>query len=259
MVQFTGHPIVDYGRVSLRCMSDDGDDLSTAVAQLSDLLCADPEGTARLYSAYLPNSVFSNPGSSKTREQDIRLFLQTLLHMTGRRGKGNFVCSLCGALCPEDAILHARKDKIPFLLGDINFYPLLASGLSVCALCGLAVVAALPAMMQAASTFLFMHVQDQSALAGIIQRNLSVVRAHALARQLQLHNYPDARSPEAALLRALYELLTQDYSAYLRLERSRYPKTLWSIRSGNRTDDTRINYLSVPHRVLVFLDKLVNY
>jgi len=258
-IQFTGHPVVDYGLVSLRYLAGSEGDLSSAVSQLITLLTTDLEGTVRVFSGYLPNSVFSNPSAKATRKQDISSFLSTLQHMVSRRGTGDLVCSICGCFCPDDALLHARKDRLPFLYGDANFYPLLAPGLELCGLCALAVVAALPAMMQAGNTFLLMHVQDEKAALGLAKQAIDTVRANVLAGHFALHSYPSVRTPEAALLYSLHDLLTKSYADYLYLEHSRYPKTLWSVRSGNQTDDVRIEYLTIPHAVLVFMDRVVDY
>lgn len=258
-IEFTGHPVVDYGLVSLRSLAGSSGDLADAVRQLGDLLTADLDGTAREYTAYLPNSVFSNPSTRATRQQDILAFLETLQLLAGKRGSGDFVCNLCGHACPEGALLHARKDRVPFLLGDANFYPLLAPGLAICGQCALAVVAALPAMTRAGGDFLFVHVQDERAAEGLVKQALDTVRASVLAGSFQLHAHPEVASPEAALVRNLYDLLTRNYAQYLQLECSLYPKTLWAIRSGNRPDDVRLRYISIPHTVLVFLDRLVTY
>jgi CRISPR-associated protein Cst1 len=164
VVSWTGHPFVDAGLSALAAVAKVQDlaqltpkHLEDAARELKRVLLSDQSLGIEVEKSFakgslsqlFPNSELVNPSNWKGEtlqqklqrvrqkyEQAIDLDLQCAKRWL--QAGGDAICHICGSHCPAEAMSIVRKDKVPLLVGGVNFYPAFNHGLPICGLCAFA-------------------------------------------------------------------------------------------------------------------------
>ena len=281
-IRWTGNPFVDAGLAALAAAAGVSSldrlgeqHLNRACEELSRIVLSDQAlglgiaGKAFVKGALsqiFPNSELVNPSHWKGGEATTAKskFISALGEDLARakaclRSSGGEVsCTACGGRYPSDLTVVLRKDKMPLLVGGVNFYPGLAYGAEVCGLCALAVRFLPMSVMRTGVTnrLWFLHSQSP-AVASTISRtygwqhfNQAIARNEPLDFFGQWRTAGDAGTVIYLLCELLERFGTELEAAYA----DPLPTVAYVFSNDNRSPF--VNPLPVPNELLRFLVKL---
>jgi CRISPR-associated protein Cst1 len=283
-VSWTGHPFVDAGLAAIAAVAEVQDlaqltpkRLEQAAKELKRVLLSDQSlgvGVEKSFakgalSQLFPNSELVNPSYWKGQtlqqklqrvrqeyEQGIELDLQRAKKCL--EAEGHTVCAICGNRCPVEAMLVVRKDKVPLLVGNVNFYPALSAGLSICGLCAFA-LRFLPMAVLRTSGYKrlwFLHTQLPPVATEIARKYGWQHFDQCIAQHTGLDFYGDWETfgDAGTVLYLLCELLN-NFSHQLRnIYLSPIPTTAYLFSNDNRS--SYVQALPIPNELLRFFAKL---
>lgn len=286
-VRWTGHPFVDAGLATIAAIAKvkqleelTPQHLQRAVEELQRVLLSDqalgigvgqafsgPKKTLRLV---FPNSELDNPSNWRGENLEEKLENARKKFQDGVRNdlnnalrclesdRGDETCWVCGELRPKETLSEARKDKVPLLIGIVNFYPAFAYGIRICGLCALAVrflpmtllrtgvsnrlwflhTHALPVAMKIAEQYGWRHFND------LIARN----------EPLDFFSHWETAGDAGTVLYLLCELLERFFHELLQVYKHPLPTTAYVF--SNDLRDTYINAIPIPSELLIFFARL---
>ena len=285
-VSWTGHPFVDAGLAAIAAVAKVQDlaqltpkRLEQAAKELKRVLLSDQSlgvGVEKSFakgvlSQLFPNSELVNPSYWKGQtlqqklqrvrqeyEQGIELDLQRAKKCL--EAEGHTVCAICGNRCPVEAMLVVRKDKVPLLIGIVNFYPALSAGLSICGLCAFALRFLPMAVLQISGNknLWFLHTQSLRIATEIAWEFGWKHLNQCIAQNTSLNFYGEWETSGDAgtVLYLLCELLNK-FSHQLRsIYRSQTPTTAYLFSNDNRSSHVHVQALPIPNDLLRFFAKL---
>ncbi|MCL6534206.1 MAG: type I-B CRISPR-associated protein Cas8b1/Cst1 [Armatimonadetes bacterium] len=284
VVSWTGHPFVDAGLAAIAAVAKVQDlaqltpqHLEQAAKELKRVLLSDQSlgvGVEKSFaksalSQLFPNSELVNPSNWKGEtpelkaqsvrqkyEQAIDLDLQRA--MTCLQVGGSELCGICGNRCPTEAALVVRKDKVPLLVGNVNFYPALSAGMPICGLCAFA-LRFLPMAVLRTSGYKrlwFLHTQSLTIAIEIAWKFGWQHFDQRIAQHTGLDFYGDWETfgDSGTVLYLLCDLLS-NFSRQLRSIYERpTPTTAYLFSNDNRS--SYVEALPIPNKLLSFFARL---
>jgi len=286
VVSWTGHPFVDAGLAAIAAVAKVQDlaqltpkCLEQAAKELKRVLLSDQSlgvGVEKSFakgalSQLFPNSELVNTSNWKgeTPEQkaeSVRQKYEQAIDSDLRRAKaclkdgGSELCGICGNQCPANAALVVRKDKVPLLVGNVNFYPALSAGLSICGLCAFALRFLPMAVLQISGNkyLWFLHTQSLRIVTKIAWEFGWKHLNQCIAQNTSLNFYGEWETSGDAgtVLYLLCELLN-NFSHQLRsIYQSPTPTTAYLFSNDNRSSYVHVQALPIPNNLLRFFAKL---
>jgi CRISPR-associated protein Cst1 len=220
-------------------------------------------------SQLFPNSELVNPSNwkGKTSKQKVISVRQKYQHAIDLdlqrakaclQGAGSELCRICGNRCPADAALVVRKDKVPLLVGNVNFYPALSAGLSICGLCAFA-LRFLPMAVLRTSGYKrlwFLHTQLPPVATEIARKYGWQHFDQCIARHTGLDFYGDWETfgDAGTVLYLLCDLLSNFSHQLRRIYKSPTSTTAYLFSNDNRS--SYVQALPIPNELLMFFAKL---
>jgi CRISPR-associated protein Cst1 len=283
-VSWTGHPFVDAGLSAIaaivgvkRLEELNLEHLERAAEELERLMLSDQAlgiGLERSFaktslSQIFPNSELVNPSywKGKTLEekaervrQKFREALKRDLEMAkiSLLSSGNATCLVCGRKVPEEATTFVRKDKMPLLIGIVNFYPSFAFGVKICGLCAFA-VRFLPMSVMRTGFFnrlWFLHTQALEVAAKISKRYcwIEFNKAISANKPLDFYGKWQTAGDAGTVLYVLCELLSELGRELPNIFLHPLPTTAYIFSNDNQKP--YIRPLPIPNDLLYFLARL---
>jgi len=284
VVSWTGHPFVDAGLAAIAAVAKVQDlaqltpkRLEQAAKELKRVLLSDQSlgvGVEKSFakgalSQLFPNSELVNPSNwkGKTSKQKVISVRQKYQHAIDLdlqrakaclQGAGSELCRICGNRCPADAALVVRKDKVPLLVGNVNFYSALSAGLLICGLCAFA-LRFLPMAVLRTSGYKrlwFLHTQLLPVATEIARKYGWQHFDQCIAQHTGLEFYGDWETfgDAGTVLYLLCDLLS-NFSHQLRsIYQSSTPTTAYLFSNDNRS--SYVQALPIPNELLRFFAKL---
>jgi CRISPR-associated protein Cst1 len=284
VVSWTGHPFVDAGLAAIAAVAKVQDlaqltpkRLEQAAKELKRVLLSDQSlgvGVEKSFakgalSQLFPNSELVNPSNwkGKTSKQKVISVRQKYQHAIDLdlqrakaclQGAGSELCRICGNRCPADAALVVRKDKVPLLVGNVNFYSALSAGLLICGLCAFA-LRFLPMAVLRTSGYKrlwFLHTQLLPVATEIARKYGWQHFDQCIAQHTGLEFYGDWETfgDAGTVLYLLCDLLS-NFSHQLRsIYQSPTPTTAYLFSNDNRS--SYVQALPIPNELLRFFAKL---
>jgi CRISPR-associated protein Cst1 len=284
VVSWTGHPFVDAGLAAIAAVAKVQDlaqltpkRLEQAAKELKRVLLSDQSlgvGVEKSFakgalSQLFPNSELVNPSNwkGKTSKQKVISVRQKYQHAIDLdlqrakaclQGAGSELCRICGNRCPADAALVVRKDKVPLLVGNVNFYSALSAGLLICGLCAFA-LRFLPMAVLRTSGYKrlwFLHTQLLPVATEIARKYGWQHFDQCIAQHTGLDFYGDWETfgDAGTVLYLLCELLN-NFSHQLRnIYLSPIPTTAYLFSNDNRS--SYVQALPIPNDLLRLFAKL---
>jgi CRISPR-associated protein Cst1 len=220
-------------------------------------------------SQLFPNSELVNPSNwkGKTSKQKVISVRQKYQHAIDLdlqrakaclQGAGSELCRICGNRCPADAALVVRKDRVPLLVGNVNFYSALSAGLLICGLCAFA-LRFLPMAVLRTSGYKrlwFLHTQLLPVATEIARKYGWQHFDQCIAQHTGLDFYGDWETfgDAGTVLYLLCELLN-NFSHQLRnIYLSPIPTTAYLFSNDNRS--SYVQALPIPNDLLRLFAKL---
>jgi len=284
VVSWTGHPFVDAGLAAIAAVAEVQDlaqltpkRLEQAAKELKRVLLSDQSlgvGVEKSFakgalSQLFPNSELVNPSNwkGKTSKQKVISVRQKYQHAIDLdlqrakaclQGAGSELCRICGNRCPADAALVVRKDKVPLLVGNVNFYPALSAGLSICGLCAFA-LRFLPMAVLRTSGYKrlwFLHTQLPPVATEIARKYGWQHFDQCIARHTGLDFYGDWETfgDAGTVLYLLCDLLSNFSHQLRRIYKSPTSTTAYLFSNDNRS--SYVQALPIPNELLMFFAKL---
>jgi CRISPR-associated protein Cst1 len=280
-VNWTGNPFVDAGLAAIAAIARVSrledltpEHLSQAADELERILLSDQALGISMdrsfakgaLSQLFPNSELVNPShwKGKTPEakvENVRSKFRWGLRSDLKRAiaclsqDGSELCHLCGRQAPEEAVTPVRKDKLPLLVGIVNFYPAFAYGVQVCGLCAFA-VRFLPMSVMRTGVFnrlWFLHIQSLPIAKAISERygwrhfNAAIAANEPLEFYWKWQTAGDAGTVLSLLCELLDELGDQLRAIY----QNPLPTTAYVFSNDNQ--NPFVQALPVPNELLRFL------
>jgi CRISPR-associated protein Cst1 len=285
VVSWTGHPFVDAGLAAIAAVAKVQDlaqltpklHLEQAAKELKRVLLSDQSlgvGVEKSFakgalSQLFPNSELVNTSNWKgetpeQKAQSVRQKYEQAIDSDLRRAKaclkdgGSELCGICGNQCPANAALVVRKDKVPLLVGNVNFYPALSAGLPICGLCAFA-LRFLPMAVLRTSGYKhlwFLHTQLPPVATEIARKYGWQHFDQCIAQHTGLDFYGDWETfgDAGTVLYLLCDLLS-NFSHQLRsIYKSPTPTTAYLFSNDNRS--SYVQALPIPNELLMFFAML---
>jgi len=283
-VSWTGHPFVDAGLAAIAAVAEVQDlaqltpeHLEQAAEELKRVLLSDQSlgvGVEKSFakgalSQLFPNSELVNTSNWKgetpeQKAQSVRQKYEQAIDSDLRRAKaclkdgGSELCGICGNQCPADAALVVRKDKVPLLVGNVNFYPALSAGLPICGLCAFA-LRFLPMAVLRTSGYKrlwFLHTQLPPVATEIARKYGWQHFDQCIAQHTGLDFYGDWETfgDAGTVLYLLCDLLSNFSHQLRRIYESPTPTTAYLFSNDNRS--SYVQALPIPNELLMFFAML---
>lgn len=245
-INWTGHFIVDFGQAAILALSRANQMDQQSIEKACDLILraiSDRKELRDRSRFFLPNSVYNQ---SSCNESSWAIAVEEVKNRAVLSlSSGSHVCHVCGRSVPEAALALGKRNRLPFLEGDRNFYSGLRNGMHLCGICELAVLATvLCAPMINGGTALVPQIFDADILYNLA--DLSYQKTVAGAETVKVPQ-------EIAMVRQLKEIVLLEEK--LKLSEYRGPINLWASSSGNQK--ARLDLLIVPNRITWFVRKLI--
>ncbi len=284
-VHWTGHPFVDAGLAALaakagvQSLEELGPEhLRLAVNELKRILLSDQAlgiGVGKSFaksqlSQLFPNSELVNPSNWKGTSVEEkaanvrRKFSEAIENDLARAQQclqsdgGEAVCFCCGERRPKEAMALVRGDKMPLLVGIVNFYPALSYGTQICGLCALA-VRFLPCSVMRTGVYnrlWFLHTQALPIVAKIAQTYgwQHFDRAIAANEALDFFSAWETAGNAGTVLYLLCTLLEQLGDQLRTIYLNPLPTVAYLFSNDNRGG--YVQALPIPNALLIFFAKL---
>lgn len=278
-VHWTGHPFVDAGLAAIAAVTrvQQLEDLTPAhlgeaVRELERILLSNQSlgiGVSKAFaksqmSQIFPNSELVNPSNWRGGIENVRRKFKDALQSDLQRAQqclqssGDEICSVCGERRPTGTIVLVRKDKMPLLVGIVNFYPAFAYGVRVCGLCALA-VRFLPFSVMRTGVYnrlWFLHTQALPVAITISQTYGWNHFDNLIARNEALDFFGawETAGDEGTVLYLLCELLERFRDQLRALYQNPLPTTAYLF--SNDLRGGFVQMLPVPHELMTFLAEL---
>jgi len=278
-VHFTGHPFVDAGLAALMVKAEverpeelTPESLERACKALENVMLSDQalginvdKSFARgPMSQIFPNSELVNPSNWKGGTDNVRSRFREGLYGDLARAKrcltekGEAICLSCGARCPADAMIVARKVNMPLLEGIVNYYPAFAYGQSICGLCALAVRFLPMTVMRVGGgkAMWFLHTQSPEIATLIAEEYGWIHLERLIAENKTLDFYSDWNTSGEAgtILYLMFELLGKFHYELEMIYESPLPTTGYIFSNDNRGGFVRS--IPIPNEFMRFLPRL---
>jgi len=293
-VYWTGHPFVDAGLSAIAAITGvqrledlETTHLEVAAKELERILLSDQAlgiGVEKAFvkgalSQLFPNSELVNPSNWKGQTLEAKAenvkqkFREALKHDLNKAKisldqSGDAICSVCGRHVPDTAITYVRKDKMPLLIGIVNFYPAFAYGVRICGLCAFAIrflpMAVLGAKvyskhqssLKSKDRLWFLHTQALDVASKISKHYcwLKFDKAIAANEPLDFYNRWQTAGDAGTVLYVLCELLEQLGAQLREAYLHPLPTTAYLFSNDNR--NPYVQPLPIPNELLIFLAKL---
>jgi len=284
VVSWTGHPFVDAGLAAIAAVAKVQDlaqltpkRLEQAAKELKRVLLSDQSlgvGVEKSFakgalSQLFPNSELVNTSNWKgetpeQKAQSVRQKYEQAIDSDLQRAKaclkdgGSKLCGICGNQCPADAALVVRKDKVPLLVGNVNFYPALSAGMPICGLCAFA-LRFLPMAVLRTSGYKrlwFLHTQLLPVATEMARKYGWQHFDQCIAQHTGLDFYGDWETfGDAGTVLYLLCKLLNNFSHQLRsIYQSPTPTTAYLFSNDNRS--SYVQALPIPNELLRFFAML---
>jgi CRISPR-associated protein Cst1 len=281
---WTGNPFVDAGLAAIAAIVGvkkleelTVEHLEEATRELERIMLSDQAlgiGVKKSFarsalSQIFPNSELVNPSNWKgktpeERVENVRTKFQEALKSDLEQAKisfiqsGNFTCFVCGRKTPKEAMTFVRKDKMPLLVGIVNFYPAFSFGLQVCGLCAFAVRFLPMSVMRTgvSNRLWFLHTQALEVVTEISRSYCWTKFNEAIAANEPLEFYSQWQTAGDAgtVLYVICELLERFGEQLRETYLHPLPTTAYLFSNDNR--NPYVQPLPIPNELLIFLAKL---
>ncbi len=284
-VHWTGHPFVDAGLAALAAKAGvrnleelSPQHLRLAVDELKRILLSDQSlgiGVSKSFaksqlSQLFPNSELVNPSnwkgsSAEEKAANVRRKFDEAIEADLARAQqclqsdgGEEVCFCCGEQRPKEAMVTVRRDKLPLLVGIVNFYPAFDYGPRICGLCALAVRFLPCSVMRtgASNRLWFLHTQALPIVTKIAQTYgwQHFDRAIAANEPLDFFGAWETAGNAGTALYLLCNLLEQFGEQLRAIYLNPLPTVAYLFSNDNR--QSYVQALPIPNALLIFFAKL---
>lgn len=284
-VRWTGHPFVDAGLASIAAVTKvkqleelTPQHLQKAVEELQRIMLSDQalgigvqKAFARSAMAQIfPNSELVNPSNWKGKTEaekakNVSRKFSSAVQSDLQRAilclhsdDGDSICYACGEQRPADAMVIVRKDKVPLLIGIVNFYPAFAYGVRICGLCALAVRFLPMTILRTGvhNRLWFLHTHAFPVAAKIAEQYgwQHFNRLIAANESLDFFSRWETAGDAGTVLYLLCELLNEFADELRKVYEYPLPTTAYVF--SNDLRNTYISTIPIPNELLIFFARL---